>query len=100
MRIRFERQGGFTGIPLAATINVDELAEPEKQRIQGLVTGADFFSQTSVTASPRPDQFRYTVTVEAEGKSHTVSIDETAAPPALRSLLHALMPLAQHRRTG
>jgi hypothetical protein len=100
MRIRFERRGGFTGIPLAATINLDELPDTEKQRIEGLVTAADFFSQQSVPASPRPDQFRYTLTVDSEEKSHTVSVDESTAPPALRSLIQAIMPLAQLRRTG
>jgi hypothetical protein len=100
MRIRFERKGGFTGIPLAATINVDELADNEKQRIQSLVTAADFFSLRPVTAPPRPDQFRYTLTVESEGKSHTISVDDIAAPPALKSLIQAITPLAQLRRTG
>lgn len=100
MRIRFERKGGFAGIPLAATINLDELSENEKQRIQDLVVAADFFSQQSITAPPRPDQFRYTLTVESEGKSHTISVDDTAAPPALKSLIQAITPLAQLRRTG
>lgn len=100
MRIRFERRGGFAGIPLAATINLDDLPETDKQRIQDLVVAADFFSQQSIPAQPRPDQFRYTLTVDSGEKSHTISVDEATATPGLRSLIQAIMPLAQLRRTG
>jgi hypothetical protein len=44
------------------------------------------------------DQFRYRVTIEAAGKSHTIDIGDSAASPALQALLQQLTLLARTAR--
>ncbi len=100
MRIHFERKGGFTGIPLTATIDVDELPEADGQHFRDIISAANFFSLPSLIAAPTPipDRFRYTLTIETAEQRHVVSVDETAVPPPLRALIQALTSAAQVRR--
>jgi hypothetical protein len=100
MRLQFERKGGFAGIPLTATIEIDELPPGEGQRFRDMISAANFFSLPSLIAAPTPipDRFRYTLTIETAEQRHMVSVDETATPPSLRALIQALTSAAQLRR--
>jgi hypothetical protein len=44
------------------------------------------------------DQFNYRVTIEAEGKRHTVEAGESSASPELQALLQQLTLLARSAR--
>jgi hypothetical protein len=100
VQIHFERKGGFTGIPLAITINVDALAEPERQVLNGLIDSANFFELPAFIRSskPLPDRFQYIVGVERGDQKHTVSVDETAAPAPLMALIQALTSATKVQR--
>ena len=100
MRINVERRGGFTGIPLRASIDLDTLSTSEREHIEALVEAAGFFSLPPTLTAPAPggDRFQYTVTVQTGGRSHTVETDDTGAPPALRPLLDSLIAAARPRR--
>ena len=97
MQIHFERKGGFTGIPFAITINVDALAEPERQVLHGLIDSADFFKLPAFIRSSKtlPDRFQYIIDVERNDQKHTVSVDETAAPASLMALIQVLASAAK-----
>ena len=99
LRIQFERRGGFAGIALGTSIDLDTLPAAERERIQALVESADFFSLPPNMGSQEPggDRFQYTVTVQSAGRSHTVRTDDAGAPPALRSLLESLVSAARTR---
>ncbi len=99
MRIHFERSGGFTGLALAATVESDTLSQQDELRLRELIDEAGFFELPAVlhdTASVA-DQFRYKVTVEMAGRSHTVEASEGAVPPPLRPLLEWLGRAARRR---
>ena len=100
MRIRFERKGGFAGIPLVSTIDLEELPTPEGEALRGLIDGADFFSLPAEIRAlkPVPDTFQYKITVETPDQQRVISVDETAASPPLRALLQALSSIAQRHR--
>jgi hypothetical protein len=100
MRIEFKRSGGYAGMPLSATIDVDALSPKESQHLRLLIDDADFFALPAVmTASvPGGDRFEYTLTVETPERRHTVEIHEAAAPAALRPLLQWLTSAAQAQR--
>ncbi len=97
MRIQFERTGGFAGMRLAVTIDSEALSQEEAIRLRELVDAAGFFELPEEITTPTPgaDRFLYTLTVEVEGRRHTVRTSDAAAPAALRSLIDWLTKAAR-----
>ncbi len=100
MRINFERTGGFAGMRLATTIDTATLPADQATALQGSVEAAHFFDLPAKIPAPphAADQFQYIVTIEAEGKRHTVDVGEGSASPALQALLQQLTQLARSAR--
>jgi len=92
MRISFERTGGFAGISRTKTVDTANIAANEANQIPPLLEAANFFNlPENITASPtQPDRFQYKLTVEDEGKKHTVTVSEAALPGTLRPLIEWL----------
>jgi hypothetical protein len=89
MKILFERSGGFAGMTRTTTIDTDNLPVYQVQQLSPLLEAANFFSLPSSinSQSPQNDRFWYTLTVEDNGKSHTVTVSEAALPGTLRPLI-------------
>ncbi|MFQ5916035.1 MAG: protealysin inhibitor emfourin [Nitrospinota bacterium] len=103
LRVQWERTGGFAGMRMAATIDSEALSQEEARRLRELVEAAGFFELPEEIAGPAEgaDRFLYTLTVEMEGRRHTVRTSEAAAPPGLRSLIRWLTNAARKgRRSG
>jgi hypothetical protein len=102
MQIQFIRSGGFAGMTFTATIDTDSLPEGERDRICQLVEDAKFFSLPAILVepNPQPDGITYEVTIEHEGRSHTVSTSDEAAPSTLVPLLDWLNRAARRQRDG
>ena len=100
MRIQFERTGGVAGIRVAATIDTESLSSEEARELREMIDAARFFDLPAFIASPTPgaDQFQYKVTVEAEGRQHTVEVGDASAPESLQGLLRRLTVLARSTR--
>ena len=97
MRIQFERTGGFAGMTVRGDIDTDSLPAEEAQALRKMIEAADVYSLPAKLASPTPgaDRFQYTLTIEDEGRRHTVELGEGAASDALRALLRRLTVLAR-----
>jgi hypothetical protein len=97
MRVQFERSGGFAGMRQATTVDTETLPPEEGRQLQALVEAAGFFQLPGeITGSPGGfDRFFYTLTVETEGKRHTVRTGEAAAPASLRTLIDWLTKAAR-----
>jgi hypothetical protein len=93
MRIHFEQSGGFVAGVRRPSVTIDTAALPadEAKAWHDLVAAADFFNH-SATSSPGParDAFTYRVTVEGEGKQHTVETQSGAVPGGLSPLIERL----------
>jgi hypothetical protein len=100
MKIRFERSGGFAGMLVTTTVDTEALAPEEAQQLRLSIEEADFFALPRKLTAPSPgaDHFQYNITVESEGRRHTIETTDVAAPEALRPLLRRLTRLA--RSTG
>lgn len=99
MRIEFERSGGVAGMRLSLSIDTDTLPEEEADAIEDLVDRSDFFALSEQTeAVSTPDAFTYRVTVEAEGRRHTVTTTDIGAPASLTPLLERLESRARRTR--
>ncbi len=85
---------------LSATIDTATLSADQASTLQGLIDDARFFDlPAQIPAPPQAaDQFQYRVTIEAEGKRHTVEAGEGSASPALQALLQQLVLLARSTR--
>ena len=88
MRAILERTGGFAGMRLTATADTDMLSDTDAEQLRQLVNGANFFAlpELIVPQQPQPDRFQYTVTIEDEGRTHTVTASEAAIPASMRPL--------------
>jgi len=100
MRVHFKRSGGFAGMPLSVTVDVDTLAPADSQHLRDLIDAASFFSLPARLTAPVPggDRFHYTLAIETAERQHAVEIHEAATPPAVRPLLEWLTSAARARR--
>lgn len=90
MKIHFERSGGFAGMTTNLDIDADSLPDADRQALAALVSDAGFFAlpPTVVDSSATgADRFNYRITIDADGRTHTVATTDGAAPPSLVQLL-------------
>lgn len=81
----------------AVTLNTDSLPAEEAHKLQEMVKSAGFFELPAKFSAPArgADYFQYRLTVESEGRKHTVEVSEPSVPPSLRPLLQSLMAHAR-----
>ena len=101
MRIYFERTGGFTGVRLTTMVDSDTLSVEEAAKVREMVNAANFFDLPPKIAAQEQtvDRFQYRVTIEAEGRQHSVDIQEAAIPESLTPLLRWLSASARKKKT-
>ncbi|MEA5605367.1 protealysin inhibitor emfourin [Nostoc sp. UHCC 0252] len=99
MRVSFERTGGFAGITKKTTVDTATVSPDEAATLLRLVEVADLFRLPEIITSPNPqsDRFQYKLTIEDNGKHHTVTVSEAALPGSLRPLIEWLQTMAQKR---
>ena len=98
MKISFERTGGFAGMRVAVTVELDSLPEPEAAALRKLITDSDFFNITEVHAGQAiPDGFQYALTIEGDGEHRTIRMTDAAIPDKLRPLLEDLSSRARRQ---
>jgi len=106
MQIDFERSGGFMGLRIAASFELDEMDEADAEEVRSLIVASDFFSLPARLESPQGmDQFQYRLTVsrqeefDPEPVSHTVTTGEASGPPEMQLLLRKLTVLARGQQS-
>lgn len=93
MRIQFKMEGGiayFPGLSKPITIDSDQLPKQESNELKRLVNATHFFALPAVMGSPSPgaaDYRQYTITIQDEGKQHTVHLTDLIEDPNLQALL-------------
>lgn len=99
--ITFERGGGHIGNLIHISVDLNSLPDDESQILQNLILTSNFFEipENLAALSTVPDEFKYTITVEANRSSHTVHATDTTAPENLRPLIEELSKLAQAKST-
>jgi hypothetical protein len=92
MRIEVLQSGGVAGVqrPLQ-TIDTTTLPAEDGRKWQGLVAAADFFNLPAAPPlGPRRDSFSYRVTVEEDGRRHTIQTATGDGGTALDALIEHL----------
>ena len=100
-KINFKRTGGIAGREVNADIDLNELPAEESQALMRLITETNFFKiPQNLIGHVTPDEYEYTVTVEAGNTHHTIQTSDTNAPESLRPLLEELTRLARINDSG
>lgn len=95
-KINFKRTGGILGREIDKNIDLNELPAAESQELMQLITETNFFKiPQNLIQHAIPDEYEYTVTVEAGNTHHTVHASDASAPESLRPLLDKLSTLAR-----
>jgi Emfourin len=100
-QISFERSGGFMGRKVSLQLSLEELPASQSETLQRLLDEADFFNlPENLITSPLPDEFVYTITVEAGTRKRTIRVSDTSASESLRPLLEELSRRARSGRVN
>lgn len=92
MKIHFERSGGFSGISMKTSIDVDSLPAGESEALKMLVDGAAIeHFVPSADAGKASDQFSYSITIETEEQKKSIVLSEQQIPPQIEPLVRYLV---------
>jgi hypothetical protein len=91
-KITFDRSGGAIAQQIHLQVDVDQLPEDEAQYLLNLLGASDFFEiPEDLVGNQTPDEFQYTITVEAgQSARHTVRASDTTMPRSLQPLVKEL----------
>lgn len=97
MKIELVRTGGQGPISRrSVSLDVSQLPETEALKAQQLVASAHFFDlPEKLPSKPMPDSFDYRISVEQEGHTHTVQMNQSVVPEHVQPLVDWLMSKAQ-----
>jgi hypothetical protein len=92
--ITFKRCGGFVGTGMRFQLSLDELPAGDANALVRLIEQAEFFNiPENLIIKFNPDEYQYTITVDAGIICHTVRTNDTTMPALLRPLVEELSAL-------
>lgn len=95
-KINFKRTGGVLGREIDRDIDLNEIPATESQELMRLITETNFFKiPQNMIERTIPDEYEYTVTVEAGNTHHTIHTSDSTAPESLRPLLDTLTRISR-----
>ena len=92
--ISFKRCGGFVGTGMRYELHLDEMPGNDARTLLHLIQQAEFFNiPENLIVKFNPDEYQYTITVDAGVICHTVRTNDTTMPASLRPLVDELSAL-------
>ena len=92
--ITFKRSGGFVGKGMRLQLTLDDLPGNDASMLLRLIEQAEFFNlPENLIVKFNPDEYQYTITVDAGVVCHTVRTNDTTMPASLRPLVEELSSL-------
>lgn len=90
-KITFKQSGGFIGRSLRFELNLNNMPIGAVRNITRLVEEAQFFDlPENLIKNFKPDEYQYTITVDAGITNHTVRTNDSTMPSSLRPLVREL----------
>jgi hypothetical protein len=93
MRVRFVRTGGLAAaMRREYTADSATMSPEDAKELSRLIEAADFFQLPATGPTPQGlrDAFQYKLTVEMDGREHTIEMGQSAVPEKARDLLEWL----------
>jgi len=82
-------------------IDLNGVPGEEAQEIMRLISEANFFDfPQNLIARTTPDEYEYTISLDAGQTHHTIQTSDSSAPESLRPLLEKLSTLAKANNPG
>jgi hypothetical protein len=106
MRIEFAQEGGlgyFPSLNKPVTVEVDHLDKEEAEELKRLVEAARFFDLPASIGAPArgaADYQHYILSIEDDGRQHTVRVLVPVEDPALQELVRAVQKHVKAARAG
>ena len=92
--ITFKRCGGFVGKGMRFELRLDELPKENARAWLRLIEQSGFFSvPENLIVKFKPDEYQYTITIDAGVIYHTVRTNDSTMPASLRPLVEELSAL-------
>lgn len=92
--ITFKRSGGFVGRGMRLQLSLEQLPGVDATTLLGLIERSQFFSiPENLIVKFNPDEYQYTITVDAGVICHTVRTNDSTMPASLRPLVEELSAL-------
>jgi len=92
--ITFKRSGGFVGTGMKFQLNLKQLPDNNVRYLIDLIKTSEFFTiPENLIVKFNPDEYQYTITVDAGIVCHTVRTNDTTMPVSLRPLVEELSAL-------
>ena len=99
--ISFKRSGGFIGKGMRFELNLNDLPIGAVRTITRLVEEAQFFDlPENMIKTFKPDEYQYTITVDAGITNHTVRTNDSTMPSSLKPLIKELSQLGTVREAA
>jgi hypothetical protein len=90
-KITFKRSGGFIDRGTGFELNLNNLPISAVRNLTRLVEEAQFFDlPENLIRNFQPDEYQYTITVDAGIANHTVRTNDSTMPSSLRPLVREL----------
>jgi len=98
-RVKFERTGGFAGIRFAADFEPGDLPDDQARQLLDLLDDLDFdeLPEQLMASENVPDGFTYSITVESNKRTHTVTTGDASAPDEMQPLFDLLTKIAKQQ---
>jgi hypothetical protein len=94
-KITFKRSGGFVGRGLRFELNLNNMPISAVRNITRLVEEAQFFDlPENLARNFQPDEYQYTITVDAGITNHTVHTNDSTMPSSLKPLVRELSQMS------
>lgn len=93
MKISFQSSGGFAGMHTSVAFDTDSMSSGEAQQLKDLITNSNFFELPPELPKPKrgsADYMGYSITVDSEGRKHTVITNDITMPSKLTPLVRFL----------
>lgn len=98
-KITFKRSGGFIGNGMKFELNLNDMPISAVRTITRLVEEAQFFDlPENLIKTFKPDEYQYTITVDAGITNHTVRTNDSTMPSSLRPLIRELSMMSTVRQ--
>jgi hypothetical protein len=92
--VTFKRSGGFIGKGMRFELNLNQIPIEDAQDLINLIEQAQFFDlPENMIIKFNPDEYQYTITVDAGLMAHTVRTNDSTMPASLRPLVDQLSSL-------
>ncbi len=100
LQIKYERSGGFAGLKLSTSFELDDLSDEQEKQLRHLLDEVDFFDLPAQILPTHPgiDRFTHKIEVKSKKRKHVVVTTDSAAPEELLPLIELLNLLARTHR--